>query len=183
MFGGHLENMDDPNNVPGVDSGEPQTFGLLGCTPFAGKAQVIYVCDGSRTRKGERQTLVWDGKKFLPIAGAIGSNHAASYLAVQMAMRDALSRGFVSVELRVTSDLIYRQLITGAYCRSSKLGTERQLTIDLASKVGDVRLALVTQGFQIDRWTVDTRRRLRCVNRRFQSNAGNLDAACKTCGC
>lgn len=175
--------MDEPNNVPALDAGDPPTFGLVGSIPFAGKAQVNYVCDGCRTHKGVRQTLVWDGGKFLPIAGTVGSNHAASYLAVQMALRDALNRGFVRVELRVTSDLVYRQLITGGYCKSSDLESKRHLTIDLANKVGEVRLALTTKNFKIGSKSVDTRRRLRCMNRQFHATRGALDAAATTCGC
>lgn len=182
--------MDDTIEKGLPQVGSIQKFGLLGSPPFSGEAQIVYLCDGcsrlkpnqsGSSRQGE--TLVWDGQTFLPITTPAASNHAACYWAVKVALRDALVRQLVRVELHVTSDLVYRQLITGAYCRASHLNAERHITIDLANKVGQVRIALVTHNFQIGPWRVDTRRRLRCVNRQFALTGGSLDVSGKTCGC
>lgn len=182
--------MDDTIEKGLPQVGSIQKFGLLGSPPFSGEAQIVYLCDGcsrpasdppENCRQGE--TLAWDGQTFLPITKPAVSSHTASYRAVQAALRDALVRQLVRVELHVTSDLVYRQLITGAYCRASHLNAERHITVNLASKVGPVRIALVTHNFQIGPWRVDTRRRLRCVNRQFALTGGSLDVSGKTCGC
>lgn len=135
---------------------------MKGRPSFAGASQAAYLCDaGCRPNPGTHLPVVWDGSRFLTAEEVDGTNHRAAYHAVQVALRDAAACGARGVEIRLTSDLVYRQLSTGGYCRSADLADLRDLTLTLADAVVPIRLLLVKQPFTLGGMVFRTRRQLR----------------------
>ncbi|GMN14869.1 hypothetical protein MTsPCn7_26490 [Altererythrobacter sp. MTPC7] len=152
--------MDKPDRQMGRPAGAP--VGLANQTPFSGPPDLTYLCDaGCRPNPGKHLPVVWDGACFLPMMPIEGTNHQACYQAILQALRDAGRRGALRVELRLTSDLVFRQLSTGRYCRNRKLEDLRDLCLVLASRTGDVRLVRVTEPFGLGARHFQTRHDLR----------------------
>ncbi len=144
----------------GASSGPP--VAMKGRPLLTGAPKAVYLCDaGCRPNPGTHLPVVWDGSKFLPADEVDGTNHRAAHNAVQIALRDAAARGARGVEIRLTSDLVFRQLSTGGYCRNADLGDLRDLTFTLADAVAPIRLLLVEQPFTLGGTVFRTRRRLR----------------------
>lgn len=138
---------------PVAMTGRPTFFGAPGTT---------YLCDaGCRPNPGTHLPVVWHGASFLPTDEIDGTNHRAAYHAVRIALKDAAERGARDVEIRMTSDLVYRQLSTGGYCRNADLGDLRNLTLSLADAVVPIRLVLVDQPFMLGGIEFSTRSQLR----------------------
>ncbi|OBX18956.1 hypothetical protein A9995_10500 [Erythrobacter sp. QSSC1-22B] len=105
--------------------------------------------------------MVWDGQKFLKTYPYQGTNHRASYQAVKIALEDAYVRKVTHVELRLTSDLIYRQITTGGYCKNLDLKHLRDQAFTLADRITPIRLILIEQPFRLGGRAFETRARLR----------------------
>lgn len=89
----------------------PTFVPMVGSAPFSGNAQAAYFCDaGCRPNPGTHLLIVWDGTQFLPIDPSEGTNHRAAYQAVLRALHEAADVGASTVEIRLTSDLVFRQL-------------------------------------------------------------------------
>lgn len=89
---------------------------------ISGPSEVTYLCDaGFRPNPGFHLPVIWDGEAFLETEPVEGTNHRASYHAVKGAFEDADRRQAARIELRLTSDLVFRQLSTGEYCRNLDL--------------------------------------------------------------
>lgn len=147
------DSMGRPRGRPVAMSGRPT---------FAGAPGATYLCDaGCRPNPGTHLPVVWDGSKFLPADEIDGTNHRAAYHAVKIALRHAAARGARGIEFRLTSDLVYRQLSTGGYCRNADLRDLRDLTFTLADTVAPIRLVLVEQPFTLGGRVFRTRGRLR----------------------
>lgn len=147
------DSMGRPRGRPVAMSGRPT---------FAGMSEATYLCDaGCRPNPGTHLPVVWDGSKFLPADEIDGTNHRATYHAVTIALRHAAARGAREVEIRLTSDLVCRQLSTGGYCRNGDLRDLRDLTFILADAVAPIRLVLVEQPFTLGGTVFRTRRQLR----------------------
>lgn len=143
-----------------------QAFGkpvaLVARPTFAGPPARTYLCDaGCRPNPGSHLPVVWDGEKFVKTVPVEGTNHRASYHAVQAALKDAGKRKADRIELRVTSDLVFRQLTTGGYCRNVDLEQLRDLALTLADRVSPVRLVRVEEPFVLGGAIFATRDRLR----------------------
>ena len=147
------DSMGRPRGRPVAMSGRPT---------FAGMPEATYLCDaGCRPNPGTHLPVVWDGSDFLPAGKVVGTNHRAAYHAVEIALRDAASRDAREVEIRLTSDLVYRQLSTGGYCRNADLRDLRDLTFALVDAVAPTRLVLVEQPFTLGGTVFRTRRQVR----------------------
>ena len=135
---------------------------LVGRPTFSGPPNLIYLCDaGCRPNPGSHLPVVWDGQKFLNSTPVKGTNHQASYQAIQIALEDAHQREATNIELRLTSDLVFRQLSTGGYCRTLELVQLRDLMLTLADRVLPVRMVRVDQPFTLEGKIFATRRNLR----------------------
>ncbi len=151
-----MNNDDSPGNVRGP------AVAMTGRPIFSGRPNLVYLCDaGCRPNPGWHLPVVWDGKKFLTSVPVEGTNHRASYQAVKTALEDAGSRQATHIELRLTSDLVYRQLTTGGYCRNVDLEQLRDLTFTLADRITPVRLVLTEEPFALGNVVFKTRARLR----------------------
>lgn len=129
---------------------------------FLGLPSQIFLCDaGCRPNPGSHLPVVWDGSSFLDIHSVTGTNHRAAYQAVRTALRVAGTNKITHVELRLTSDLVYRQLSTGSYCRNPELGFLRDFVFDHGERVSPVRLVLVTEPFTLGGQNFRTRKQLR----------------------
>lgn len=129
---------------------------------FSGSPGRVYLCDaGCRPNPGSHLPVIWDGNAFLDTKQVVGTNHRASYQAVKGALVNAEGNGVTHVELRLTSDLVYRQLSTGSFCRNPELASLRDALFDFANKVSPVRLVLVREPFRLDGQDFPTRKKLR----------------------
>lgn len=152
--------------------------GLVGAIAFAGSPKIVYLCDaGCRPNPGTHLPVVWDDSQFLDIPGSNGTNHRASYQAVIAALEDASQRQLSRIELQVTSDLVYKQLSTGAYCRNKTLAELRQAVVDRADRVKPVRIVLKNAPFLIGASTVLTRHALRRAASSFHASAASQPLA------
>ena len=129
---------------------------------FSGAPNQIYLCDaGCRPNPGSHLPVVWDGNSFLDTYPVTGTNHRAVYESVQTALKAAATKKITHVELRLTSDLVYRQLSTGGYCRNPELGFLCDFVFDDVERASPVRLVLVTEPFTLGGQDFRTRKQLR----------------------
>lgn len=135
---------------------------MAGRPDFSGVPEQAYLSDaGCRPNPGSHLPVVWDGNSFLDTYPVTGTNHRAVYQAVQTALKAAATEKITHVELRLTSDLVYRQLSTGGYCRNPGLGVLRDSVFYDVERVAPVRLVLVTEPFTLGGQNFKTRKQLR----------------------
>lgn len=150
------------NEVDALGATDQEPDAIVARPIFAGPPERTYLCDaGCRPNPGTHLPVVWDGENFLETAPVEGTNHRASYHAVQAALKDADERRAERIELRVTSVLVFRQLTTGGYCRNGDLEQLRDLTLTLADRVSPIRMVLVKEPFILGGLVFETRDRLR----------------------
>ena len=122
----------------------------------------VYFCDaGCRPNPGRQLPIAWDGEDFLKTHSRKGTNHRAIYQALQAIFDDAIFRNFRHIAVKLTSNLVFTQMTTGAYCSNPALIPHQKRALFKANRVGSIHLALVEEPFTLGSHYFPTRHDLR----------------------
>ena len=127
---------------------------------------IHFYCDGGCTpNPGRSEPVVHDGIRFHRVRPRFGrgTNNRAVYDAVEYVLREAIRLTANHVTIELASELAFRQLSTGRYCRNATLTSRRDLCLTLADRIPEVQWILSAPPYILGTVKFTTARRIRQV--------------------